>query len=267
MRKYDILVIDDEEVILDSIVKIGKVENLEIDTVNNGTSGLEKLKENEYRLVVCDLILPDLNGFDVVKFVTSNNILSPVIITTGFSTIDNAIKAMQLGAIDFVPKPFTFDEILGCIRKGMRYSKIVLNRVESIGMPDASTLQFIPCPPSYYRFGLTSWLNIEKSDCVKTGLTDLNIRTIDDVESLSPKQVNEEVIQGQEYLTVSCSQGIEYKILAPVSGRIIEVNENILTNTKLLEKDPFFEGWIFRISPSELHNELKFLTSCSTDRL
>lgn len=267
MKQYDILVIDDEQVILEALLKVGKVENLKIDTTLSGEEGLEKLKTNEYKLIVCDLILPDLHGFEIVQYVTSNNIPAPIVVTSGYSTIDNAIKAMQYGAIDFLPKPFTFDEILGCIRKGMKYSRLILSRVASIGKLDASPIQFIPCPPSYYRFGLTSWLNIERNDCVKTGLTDLNVRTIDDIESVKAKQINDDVVQGQEYLLITCKQGIEHKILSPISGKITDINENVLTDKRLIEKDPFFEGWIYRIAPSELHNELKYLTSCSTDRL
>jgi YesN/AraC family two-component response regulator len=267
MNDFDILVIDDEEVIIDSILKVGKVENLAIDTALSGTQGLGKINEFNYKLIVCDLILPDINGFEIVQKVVSNNITTPIIVTTGYSTIDNAIKAMQYGAIDFLPKPFTFDEILGCIRKGMRYSKIISDRVVKIGFKNSSPLLFIPCPPSYYRFGLTSWLSIEKEFNVRCGLTDLNMRTIDDIEILNTADKFEGIVQGQEYLTIVCKQGIEYKILAPVSGKILEINENVLKNSRLLEKDPFFEGWIYKIVASDLENELKFLTSCSTDRL
>ena len=267
MKDFDLLVIDDEEVIIDSILKVGKVENLRIDTTLSGTEGLAKIEQFNYKLIVCDLILPDLNGFEIVQKVVSNNISSPIIVTTGYSTIDNAIKAMQYGAIDFLPKPFTFDEILGCIRKGIRYSKIISDRVVKIGSKNSSPLLFIPCPPSYYRFGLTSWLSIEKDFNVRCGLTDLNMRTIDDIEVIKTANNFDTVIQGQEYLTIVCKQGIEYKILSPASGKILEINENVLKDSRLIEKDPFFEGWIYKLVASDLENELKYLTSCSTDRL
>lgn len=267
MEDFDILVIDDEEVIVNSILKVGKAESLKIDTSLTGKEGLEKINEQHYCLIVCDLILPDLNGFEIVQNVVSNKVTTPIIVTTGYSTIDNAIKAMQLGAIDFLPKPFTFDEILGCIRKGIRYSKIISDRVSKIGLPNSSPMLFIPCPPSYYRFGLTSWISIEKEFNVRCGLTDLNMRTIDDIELLKTSDKFDAVVQGQEYLSVVCKQGIEYKILAPVSGKILEINENIISDLRLIEKDPFFEGWIYKVVTSDLENELKFLTSCSTDRL
>ncbi len=54
--------------------------------------------------------------------------------------------------------------------------------------------------------------------------------------------------------------------LAPLGGRIVERNERILVDPSLLEKDPFFEGWLYRIIPSDIEYDMKYLNPCSSDR-
>ena len=58
-----------------------------------------------------------------------------------------------------------------------------------------------------------------------------------------------------------------HKVLSPVSGRIVEVNENLKKNPNLIEKDPYFEGWIYRVIPADLDYEIKNLVPCSSDRI
>jgi YesN/AraC family two-component response regulator len=266
MKQYDLLVIDDEEVIIDFFIKISEAENLFIDTAKYGKIAFDKLINNSYKLIVCDLILPDLSGFDILNKIRSQHITTPVIITSGYSTIENAIKALKSGAIDFLPKPFTFDEVLCCLKRGLNYSKILTQQIEGSVEENDSELLFIPCPPSYYRFGLSTWIKIEQNDLVIAGLTDLTMRTISKLDALNLTNVNDEVEQGKEFLTMNCDLGLLHKILAPLSGSIIEVNQEVLNNPSIVEKDPFFEGWVYKIQPSNLTNEMPFLTSCSTDR-
>jgi len=172
MEKFDLLIIDDEKVIIDFFIKISEAENLFIDTASDGLQGIQKLLSNNYKLIVCDLILPDKSGFEILDAARLNNILTPIIVTSGYSTIENAIRALKTGAIDFLPKPFTFDEVLCCLKRGFNYSNILLQQIEA-SIDDKSTdLLFVPCPPSYFRFGLSTWIKIESDKTVTTGLTD-----------------------------------------------------------------------------------------------
>ena len=71
-------------------------------------------------LIICDIMLPDIDGFEFLEKLHSMEIKTPVIITTGFSTVENAVKSLYSGAIDFLPKPFTFDELISNIKRGLK---------------------------------------------------------------------------------------------------------------------------------------------------
>jgi two-component system sensor histidine kinase/response regulator len=124
-----ILIIDDEEVVLDSCRLILRNENYKISTVSNGELGLQLLPEFKPDLVFVDLKMPGLSGFEVLKKISviDPNIVSIVI--TGFSTISSAVDAMKNGAYDFLPKPFTPDEFRLITSRGLDRRKLVLETI------------------------------------------------------------------------------------------------------------------------------------------
>jgi len=124
-----ILIIDDEEVVLDSCRQILRKENYQLTTVSNGELGIQLLQEKEPDLVLVDLKMPGLSGFEVLKKIRDldPNIISIVI--TGFSTVSSAIEAMKNGAYDFLPKPFTPDELRLIISRGLDRRKLVLETI------------------------------------------------------------------------------------------------------------------------------------------
>ena len=126
-NKFDILLIDDEQVIIDSLIKIVDSEGLTIDSVYDTTSAIEKLKNSGYKLIISDIMMPVMNGFEFIREIKKMNILTPVIMTTGYSTIENAVKSLSNGAFDYIPKPFDLDEMISVIRRGLKYYELLKN--------------------------------------------------------------------------------------------------------------------------------------------
>ncbi|OGN72956.1 MAG: hypothetical protein A2X25_10385 [Chloroflexi bacterium GWB2_49_20] len=128
-RTPKILIIDDEEVVLDSCRQILRKDDYKLSTVSNGELGLQMLHEFEPDLVFVDLKMPGLSGFDVLKKIreVDPNIVSIVI--TGYSTVSSAIEAMKNGAYDFLPKPFTPDEFRLITSRGLDRRKLVLETI------------------------------------------------------------------------------------------------------------------------------------------
>lgn len=104
---YNVLIIDDEAVMRDSCYQILARHGCEVQLASNGAEGIELFRRCQYDVVILDLKLPDMNGFDVLGRMHEENPEASVIIITGYSTVDNAVKGMKLGAYDFIPKPFT----------------------------------------------------------------------------------------------------------------------------------------------------------------
>lgn len=121
-----ILIIDDEEVVLDSCTLILEGSGYPIVTAKNGTRGLELVRESQPDLVFVDLKMPGISGFEVLERI---RLMDPNIVTiviTGFATISSAVDAMKQGAYDFLPKPFTPDEFRLIVQRGFEKRRLVL---------------------------------------------------------------------------------------------------------------------------------------------
>jgi len=78
--------------------------------------------------------------------------------------------------------------------------------------------------------------------------------------------VEEEIIQGDSCASLLTDDELTHHLISPLSGRIIERNERIINDINLLEKDPYFEGWIYKVIPSNIEYELKYLVPFASDR-
>jgi two-component system sensor histidine kinase/response regulator len=121
-----VLVIDDEESMRDSCSLILTKGGFQAETAENGAVGLEKIKEVKPDLVLVDLKMPGISGMEVLEKTREidPNIISVVI--TGYATVDSAVEAMKRGAYDFLPKPFTLEELRLIIRRGLERRRLVL---------------------------------------------------------------------------------------------------------------------------------------------
>jgi len=121
-----VLVIDDEEIVLDSCLQILSSGDYEIQTADNGLLGIQMVEEFRPDLIFVDLKMPGISGFEVIEKIQEIDPTIVTIVITGFATIDSAVEAMQKGAFDFLPKPFTPDELRLITRRGLEKRKLVL---------------------------------------------------------------------------------------------------------------------------------------------
>ena len=92
LKDEKILVVDDEQVILNAVTRIGSAEGLIVDSENNAASALKKLSQKEYSLILCDIMMPGMDGFMFLDEMQKRKILTPVIMITGYSTVENAVN-------------------------------------------------------------------------------------------------------------------------------------------------------------------------------
>lgn len=125
-KKPIILVIDDEEIMRDSCTQILTKDGFQAETAEDGTIGLEMLREIKPDLVLVDLKMPGISGMEVLGKIKEidPNIISVVI--TGYATVESAVDAMKIGAYDFLPKPFTPDQLRIIIKRGLERRKLIL---------------------------------------------------------------------------------------------------------------------------------------------
>lgn len=121
-----ILIIDDEEIVLDSCREILEVGGYAVATATDGTLGLQQVKEVQPDLVYVDLKMPGLSGFEVLERIRALDPSIVMIVITGYATLNSAVEAMQKGAYDFVPKPFTPEELRLITQRGLEKRRLVL---------------------------------------------------------------------------------------------------------------------------------------------
>jgi CheY-like chemotaxis protein/glycine cleavage system H lipoate-binding protein len=257
-----VLIVDDETVIVDVVAKMCQTEGFKVDKCYDAETALEIINKNKYELIVCDIMLPQMDGFQLLDELSKRQLNIPVIMITGFSTLENAVKSLSMGAIDFIPKPFTYEEIISSIHRGMKYYDIKIKPV--LSMTPANDLEYVPCPSKYYKLGYSSWIREEIDGTFQLGILDLFIKTVEDFSKIELLELEDEIFQGSSCIKL-VSDEYSHPVLAPLSGKILERNEKVTDMSSLLEKDPYFEGWIYRIIPKNFEYEKVYLTPCSTD--
>lgn len=115
----DVLVIDDEAVVRDGVRRVLEADGLRVGTAEDAASGLAHPGLAACRLVLCDLMLPDRSGGEVLLTLRRERPGLPVILITGFATPDHAARAQEAGAADFLAKPFEAQELLDVVRRAL----------------------------------------------------------------------------------------------------------------------------------------------------
>ncbi|MFH1436652.1 MAG: sigma-54 dependent transcriptional regulator [Pseudomonadota bacterium] len=120
MAAEKILIVDDNEDILSLLSSIVKLEGYKTDTADNGRSALEKIRPGSPDLMLLDVKLPDMDGMDVLEKARKASADLPVIMITAFGDVKGAVRAMKLGAYDYITKPFDNDELMIVIREALQ---------------------------------------------------------------------------------------------------------------------------------------------------
>lgn len=124
-----VLVIDDEEIVRESCVRILQGKEYIVKTADNGEMGLNTLKEFLPDLVLVDLKMPGMSGFEVLDEIYAFDATIVTIVITGFATVDSAVEAMKKGTFDFIPKPFKPEELRLIVHRGLERRCLVLETI------------------------------------------------------------------------------------------------------------------------------------------
>ena len=116
---YRILVVDDDPEMCGMLSEVLKGEGFSVLTTSESLEALKILKKEEFDVIITDLKMKGLKGLDLLGQANKVASLTPVIIITAFGTIESAIKAMKMGAYDYITKPFQIDEIVLTVRKAL----------------------------------------------------------------------------------------------------------------------------------------------------
>ena len=122
MKGVKVLVIDDEKVVVDSVNKILTDEGYDVTTNLSGRDGLTEALHADYDIVLTDIRMPDIGGMKVLRDIKRSKPSLPVIMITGYASVQSSVQAMKLGAADYVEKPFTPDQLIKAVDTALETS-------------------------------------------------------------------------------------------------------------------------------------------------
>jgi len=129
MVKGKILVIDDEQIVLKSCRRILEGESHQVFTVPSGQEAFEVLAKEPIDIVITDIKMPGMDGMQVLDRIKKEYPDVLVIMITGYSTVQSAVEAMKLGAFDYIPKPFTPDEVSVVVQRALEKKRLVVENI------------------------------------------------------------------------------------------------------------------------------------------
>lgn len=263
--KARILAVDDEEVVLDSFRKILVLGGYSVDTVQSGKEALGLIQKQNYDFVFTDLKMPEMDGVEVCKSVKHLRPDIDVIIITGYASVQTAVETMKFGAMDYIEKPFTEDELLDLVKKSLikrqerirRQLKTKVNITHFTGAPLPDSVEFF-IPGGVFISRGHCWASLDPDGNVYVGIDDFARKLIGKIDSIDLPAPGMRVNKGQVLFTVR--QGThEIQFKSPVSGMVASVNKNLLKDLAALELTPYDKNWICRIEGSKLDEELQEL--------
>jgi two-component system, NtrC family, response regulator HydG len=138
MKPISLFIVDDEDVIIKLFERIARQEKLSCASCKNGNEAFEFLAKNEAECVVLDINLPSHSGFQVLEFIRSTKSLAEVVIITGSGSVEQAVKALKLGAFDYLTKPFEdLDKVTSTLKHALEKHRLVkkINELEQPAQP------------------------------------------------------------------------------------------------------------------------------------
>ncbi len=263
--KARILAVDDEAIILDSFRKILVVAGYSIDTVEKGKEALGLILKRDYDFVFTDLKMPEMDGLEVTKAVKHLRPDIDVIVITGYASIDTAVETMKFGAMDYVQKPFTEDELINFFNKALikRRDRIERQMKPTVRLITPSTKESgsqheFNVPAGIFVAQNHSWVNIEMNGGARVGIDDFARKIINKVDAVELPKQNKEVKKGEPLFSIQ-QNSRTISFCSPISGKVTLVNAEHTEHPELIAVNPFELSWMCCIEPSNLSEELRSL--------
>jgi CheY-like chemotaxis protein len=261
--KAKILCVDDEEVILGSFRKILVLDGYSIDTVETGQEALGLIQKRHYDFVFTDLKMPLMDGVEVTKSVKHLRPDIDVIIITGYASVETAVETMKYGAMDYVQKPFTEDELLAFVKK------ILIKRQDKIQKQLKPNVHITHLPASHDfikgEFSIPggvfiaknhTWFSINQEGITKIGIDDFAKKLIGKIDSIELPNLGMKIKAGQPLFTVK-QGGRNVTFKSPITGKVSQVNTVLLRNLVALEMTPYERNWICALDTDKIDDEIK----------
>ena len=253
-ERFKILVVDDELPVCKSIASALASEEYLVDTALSGEEALEMQTKKHYDAIIIDLMMPGISGLELLKNVKKNRPDILMIMITGYPSIRTAVESIKMGAFDYLPKPFTPNEIRSVVSRALTRKRVIQKKAE-----ESRFLEDLPVPEGLYTIPENSWAKLEDDGSVVVGIHHMLLVTIPKITTIEYPKLNETRYQGETCVRIIESNERIHKLWTPVTGKVTTINKRVQDDYSLLYKDPYVGGWLIQMTPTNLDSDLKNL--------
>lgn len=251
-RRKSILVVDDEITVCKSIRNAILSKNYDVDTALSGEEALQKDRAHPFDLIISDLMMPGISGLELLKTLRQTRPGALMIMVTGYPTIKTAVQSVKLGAFDYIPKPFTPNELRGLVARALSQ----LDR--SVDGEAGATI--VPVPKGLHYISGHTWLRREGETRAVVGMMPEFFKTLEEIDRIELPRLGTDTFLGEICVRITDNRGNTHRVWSPASGRIVKVNAELAPQPDRIRADPFQAGWLFEIESPVLEDDLKSLS-------
>ncbi|MFH1049358.1 MAG: response regulator [bacterium] len=256
--KIKILIVDDEQIVLDSIRKhLRSMPDFAVFSALNVESALSIMDREEVDIILTDLMMPEIDGLEFLKLLQQRNKFIIAIMITGYATINTALQAQQLGAFDYLAKPFTRDELTKVVKRASELVLASRNIKETPGK--AQILEKPLWTGGFKGIGEHSWFMKDEDGTVLIGVERPFLYSFGKIQNVYLPNVGDELRQGSVYFQIFSSDLRSESLLSPLSGTVVDVNEALVKNPDFYLEDPYGRGWLIRLDATNFIEDIKIL--------
>jgi CheY-like chemotaxis protein/glycine cleavage system H lipoate-binding protein len=248
------MVIDDEEIVHASVQRILTRSGFEAEAVFSAAEALARLRAGRFDLVITDLMMPGMNGMQLLAALRDEGISIPVVLVTGLPTLKTAVQALRMGATDYIAKPFRRDELLNPLFRALAAAERSLDPSGappgcSAGVGDLREGVVLALPHH-------SWARSTGRGMFEVGVVDYFIRSCGSIAAVELPRRMDIVEQGYPGVWIEDEAGRRHGVAMPLSGKVLEVNDGELS------REPPALGettWVMRILAYQVEVEVGHL--------
>ncbi len=246
-----ILVIDDEEIVHASVGRILRRAGYGTESVYSADEGIQRLRKETFDLVITDLMMPGMNGVEMLRALRQEEIKATVIMITGYPTIRTALEAMRLGAMDYLAKPFTRKELLAPVVRALRQEE---QEPEEEGTASGMFSKDL-IPGNELVLRRHAWARFLQDGHFMVGVEAAFLGAVGEVMAVQLPEPMDLMEQGRTGIHLINATGEEHAVSMPLTGQVVEVNGVLAGDPAALDQ----HQWCIKVLPSDLQTELKNL--------
>lgn len=233
--------VDDEDVVLGAVSRILSAHGVAFRVAQSAEEALELIGDRRPDILLADIKLPGKSGLDLVRACDERYPSIVSVCMTGYANAEHVLLSLDSGAIDFIPKPFTVDEVLGTLARAG-------GLVGLDGPPDA--------PGGCHLLDGHSWVRPEEDGTVTLGVVGSFLDSLGSIESVDVPAPNTMLRQGGVLTRVKTEDGWVHRVWCAAGGRVEQSNLTLEQRPALVTHAPYDGGWIASVMPTSLDEEI-----------